>query len=77
MFDISVMCADTMIGVQSARFEKELRAAYHQAVPRVANGGRAVLYLCPYCMRLWLRQGRHAEHVRLTDAQEWAAVRWI
>ena len=75
MFDVSVQHNDSLYGVHSERFEKELREFYHQAVPCVANGGRTVLYLCPYCMRLWLMQGRHVELVRLTDVQEWEVVR--
>jgi hypothetical protein len=57
------------------RYEARLRDAYHQKMPQMAEGGRKILFVCPYCQHLWMSVGRHKAFVRLTDEQEWALVR--
>jgi hypothetical protein len=46
-----------------------VRAVYHQRCPRTADGGRTVLFECPYCGRLWVRNG-HGEAFALFTAMQ-------
>jgi hypothetical protein len=46
-----------------------VRQYYHQLAPRTADGGRKIIYRCPYCSRLWLMNGRGAGFALRTPEQ--------
>jgi hypothetical protein len=75
MFDDYRIQGEVLANTHSERHDAKLRAAYHQRMPRTSDGGRRILFVCPYCQRLWLKDGRHKALVRLTDKQEWLLVR--
>ena len=74
MFDCDEIQEEVALQTCLERYEARLRDTYHQKMPRIAEGGRKILFVCPYCQRLWLSVGRHKVFVCLTDEQEWALI---